>query len=1140
MNLFSDKPNFNKNNILYNISDGIDCFVVFEILRFYNKILVVLRDDVRLERFSKSLNTLNSKLNIIEFPSWDCLPFDKNSPNQKIIGKRVRALFKLINLDESKAVVLTTVGSILQKIPKSQYILDSSLKVEVGKNCIQNDIIKFLENNGYSRTSTVREDSEYSIRGGIIDVFPPGVQNPVRIDFFGDEVDSIRSFDPINQLSIENINHINFYPGSEINLNDESINLFRSNYRKTFDNRIYDNSLYQSVSDKKRVNGIEQYLSLFHDELTSFFSYLEDFLVILDKDYNAVLENKIEDILDFYNARKEDANLEGKKFNLLPIDSLYFSKKQIHKFFDEKWVVEVNQNQNDKSEFNFVANISPGVNFTSLRAQGENPIIELISLLKIHKKIIITCNSSGALNRVKSLIQAHDNSLKVNDEKYPFDTPQNIVGIVYPLERGFKIDETLFITEEDLFGIKFGRPHSKTKRAENFLRDITSLSVGDLLVHVEHGIGRYESLETVKSSDIERDCLKIIYSGNDRLYLPVENIELISRYGSGEKINLDKLGSSNWQARKAIAKKRIKEIADKLIKIAAARQTTKIKPLDFPYEEYESFCSRFLFTPTEDQFSAIRDVENDLKSGCLMDRLICGDVGYGKTEIALRASFMASMSGFQVALIAPTTLLVKQHVKNFKERFKGFPIKISELSRFIKSRESAVIKDEIETGETQIIIGTHSLLSKKIKFNSLSLLIIDEEQHFGVSQKEYLKSLRSSMHVLTLTATPIPRTLQMSLAGVRSMSLITTPPVDRLSIRTFVSNWDNVLLKEAIKREIHRGGLIFCVAPRIKDLPKIYDTLKSLLPDIKISTAHGKMKVEDIDKSMMEFSEGRVNILLSTNIIESGLDIPLANTLIVYNSDKFGLSQLYQMRGRVGRGKVRAYAYLTTKENKLITSDARKRLDVMQTLDNLGAGFSLASYDMDIRGAGNLLGEEQSGHIKEVGIELYQSLLKSAVEIETIGKSQESIEWSPQIQIGISSKIPESYISDITIRLSIYRRIAFLESEEEIENIKFELIDRFGDLPLEVHTLLEIILIKQLCKISNIFKIDVGNNGIGIKFYQDKFSNPEKLLNYISKNPDKIIVKPDQSVVILRNFSDKKNRINLVKEELKAISELAS
>ena len=466
--------------------------------------------------------------------------------------------------------------------------------------------------------------------------------------------------------------------------------------------------------------------------------------------------------------------------------------------------------------------------------------------------------------------------------------------------------------------------------ADSFLTDLSTYDLNDLIVHVDHGIGRFKGLQTIPVLGSNHECVEIHYSNDDKLFIPVENIELLSKYGGkNDYIVLDRLGATQWQYRKAVAKNKIKEMAAELIKTAASR-TLETAPKFFTQEPYYSnFNAEFPFDETEDQIKAIAEIHDDLVKGTPMDRLICGDVGYGKTEIALRASFMASMAGFQVALIAPTTLLVKQHVKNFKERFRGFPVKINELSRFIKANQSAVVKNEIQTGETQIIIGTHSLLSKKIEFNNLSLLIIDEEQHFGVSQKEYLKSLRSSMHVLTLTATPIPRTLQMSLSGVRSMSLITTPPVDRLSIRTFVSNWDNVLIKEAIRREIHRGGLTFCVVPRIKDLDKMYKVITSLLPDIKIATAHGKMKVEEIDNSMMNFSEGKADLLLSTNIIESGLDIPSANTLIVYNSDKFGLSQLYQMRGRVGRGRVRAYAYLTTDENKLLTSDARKRLDVM-------------------------------------------------------------------------------------------------------------------------------------------------------------------------------------------------------------------
>ena len=987
------------------------------------------------------------------------------------------------------------------------------------------------------RTNTVREDSEYSLRGSILDVYPPGEKHPVRIDFFGDVIDSLRVFDPISQLSLHNINFISFNAGNEIILTDHSVELFRRNHRELF-NEEYDKSLYSNISQKIRTNGIEHYLSMFHESLATIFDHIGDVHVILDKEYSTILDTKFEEINDFYNARKDDYNIEGKRFNLLSPQHLYIDKKKLLEILDKRVVIEFNSFTSGEKNSTIYLNIKPGIDFSIAKIQGENTVKELLTLTEIHSRILVCCNSNGSLQRIKGIINGIAKDDIINEIKNISQLKDNFSCIVYPLEKGFKINNTLFVSEEDLFGVKFGRPTVKSKKAENFLRDITSLATGDLLVHVEHGIGKYEGLETIKSNDLERDCLKLLYSGNDRLYVPVENIELISRYGSGTDASLDKLGSSGWQARKANAKKRIKEIADELIKVAASRETTKIKPLEFPSDEYERFCSRFSYTPTEDQQLAIQDVENDLLSGRLMDRLICGDVGYGKTEIALRSSFMAAMAGYQVAVIAPTTLLVKQHVVNFQERFRGFPIKVSELSRFVKSKDSKLVKHEIETGETQIIIGTHSLISKKIVFNNLLLLIIDEEQHFGVAQKEYLKSIRQSMHVLTLTATPIPRTLQMSLSGVRTMSLITTPPVDRLSIRTFVSTWDNVTLKEAIKREIHRGGLVFCVVPRIKDLNKVHDKLIELLPDLKIATAHGRMSVEEIDKSMIGFSQGKANILLSTNIIESGLDIPLANTIIVYNADKFGLSQLYQLRGRVGRGKARAYAYLIINDDSLLTNNARKRLEVMQTLDNLGAGFSLASYDMDIRGAGNLLGEEQSGHIKEVGIELYQSLLKAAIEINSVEGNLNINEWSPQIQIGVSSKIPESYIEDVSLRLSMYRRIAVLKSEEEIEIIKQELVDRFGNLPKEVSTLLEIINIKQYCKNTNVYKIDAGKNGINLKFYNDIFPKPENLLKYITKNSERILVNSDQSIIIKKNMSNKNERIRLVKEELKMISDL--
>ena len=542
----------------------------------------------------------------------------------------------------------------------------------------------------------MREDTEYSVRGSIVDVYPPGDEFPIRIDFFGNEIETIRTFDPLNQLSLNNVNEIKFYPGNELILNEKSINLFRRRFRENFSNLNLDEYSYQQISERKIFNGIEHLLPLFHDELASIFDYIDDCSIVFDKDFQLTLESKLEDIQDFHNSRKENKNSKSMDYNLLPINQLYFKFDDLNPFFEVRKIIELNSNSSplevNNNHFNIQA--KPGINFSSSRVKSESPIKELINLLKVHSKILITCNSKSSLDRIVKLINnSNENALRIPIVSTPLNSEFNFSCMVYPLEKGFKLNDKLFVTEEDLFGVKFGRPPPKSKKADGFLRDITSLSTGDLLVHVEHGIGRYEGLETLISSDVERDCLKLIYSGGDKLYLPVENIELISRYGSGSDANLDKLGSSNWQARKANAKKRIKEIADQLIKIAAIRQTSKVKPLDFSDDEYGRFCSRFSYSPTEDQLIAIQDVENDLKSGKLMDRLICGDVGYGKTEVALRASFMASMSGVQVALIAPTEVLAKQHYDFASKIFKSNNINIE----FLGGKSDLKIKKLIKT-----------------------------------------------------------------------------------------------------------------------------------------------------------------------------------------------------------------------------------------------------------------------------------------------------------------------------------------------------------------------------------------------------------------------------------------------------------
>jgi transcription-repair coupling factor (superfamily II helicase) len=648
-------------------------------------------------------------------------------------------------------------------------------------------------------------------------------------------------------------------------------------------------------------------------------------------------------------------------------------------------------------------------------------------------------------------------------------------------------------------------------------------------------------LQTIEVSGAPHDCLELQYDGG-KLFLPVENIELLTRYGADESnAQLDRLGGAGWQQRKARAKERVREIAEELIKIAAARQLKSIPPADPPQGLYDEFCARFPWQETEDQEKAIADTIEDLAKGTPMDRLVCGDVGFGKTEVALRAAFVEAMTGSQVAVVVPTTLLARQHFRIFVERFKGFPVNIRQLSRFVDAKDARETKAGLASGEVNIVVGTHALLAKSIEFANLGMVIVDEEQHFGVAHKERLKALKADVHVLTLTATPIPRTLQLALSGVRDLSLITTPPVDRLAVRTFVTPFDPLVIREALLREHYRGGQSFYVAPRIADLREAEEFLKATVPEVKVRVAHGQMAPSVLEDVMTAFYERQIDVLVSTNIVESGLDIPTANTLIVHRADMFGLSQLYQLRGRIGRSKSRAYAYLTTPATHKITETAERRLQVLQSLDQLGAGFSVASHDMDIRGAGNLLGEEQSGHVREVGIELYQEMLEEAVaQLRAGGAAEEAAEqWSPQISIGTSVLIPESYVSDLTVRMALYRRLAGLEDREEIERFAAELIDRFGKLPEEVQHLLDIVAIKHLCRIAQVEKIDAGPKGAMLSFRNSAFPNPLGLVRLIAEHQSTMRVRPDQKVVIARDWPTPEQRLKGAQNILGQLAKLA-
>jgi transcription-repair coupling factor (superfamily II helicase) len=766
------------------------------------------------------------------------------------------------------------------------------------------------------------------------------------------------------------------------------------------------------------------------------------------------------------------------------------------------------------------------------------------ALAGVGKSVVVAAWSEGSRERLGHVLSEHGLAPPplVPDWTSAQKLGPGAVSLaVLGIEHGFETESVALIGEQDILGDRLVRRRRKTKRAENLLGEIAALSAGDLVVHVDHGIGRFVGIESIVAAGAPHDCLEIRYEGGDKLYLPVENIELLTRYGSEDaEVALDRLGGAGWQHRKARMKKRIREMAKGLIAIAAQRMLRPAPKLTPPEGLYDEFCARFPYDETEDQAFAIEATLDDLSAGRPMDRLVCGDVGFGKTEVALRAAFCAAINGKQVAVVAPTTLLARQHYKNFSQRFAGLPIRVGRLSRMVGATETRETKKGLSEGSIDIIIGTHAVLGKGVVFKDLGLVVIDEEQHFGVAHKERLKELRAEVHMLTLSATPIPRTLQLAMTGVRELSLIATPPVDRLAVRSFVSPFDPLIVREALLRERYRGGQAFFVCPRIEDLEEAAAFLRENAPEAKFVVAHGQLPASELEEKMSAFYDGGYDILLSTSIVESGLDIPNANTLIVWRADMFGLAQLYQLRGRVGRGKTRAYALFTTPANRTITPQAQKRLEVLQSLDTLGAGFQLASHDLDIRGAGNLLGDEQSGHIKEVGYELYQQMLGDAIALLKAGveEPQEEV-WSPTIAIGAPVTIPEDYVPDLTLRLQLYRRLSTLESDADIESFAAEMVDRFGKAPPEVEQLLKIVTIKALCRRAHVEKVDAGPKGVIVAFRDNLFADPAGLVRYVAEQGARAKVRPDMKIVFVREFASMKERLDGVRNILRTLAALA-
>ncbi|MFZ2994928.1 transcription-repair coupling factor [Sphingobium sp.] len=1101
------------------------------------RLLFVASDEQAMRAVADTAPYFAPELEIIEIPAWDCLPYDRASPSLRAASARLAGLHALQTPIKGPQLVLTTLNAITQRTLTPFRVRQLVARLAPKERIAIQTLAQMLQAAGYVRTDTVHDRGEFAIRGGIVDLFPGGEDQPLRLDFFGDEIETVRRFDPTDQRTTGSVDGFTLLPASEALLDEDTIKRFRGRYRETFGATATGDPLYQAVSEGRRLAGMEHWLPLFEEKLVPLTDHLGDGTVIRDHGVAGSADGRFEAIRDYHANRIQAKSSDPGAYRPLKPETLYLETSEWAAAVATLRIHEITPFHEPQSATVLDFAVDGPRDFAPERAQNVN-IYEAVgkhiaSLQRAKKKVVIASYSVGARERLSGLLLDHGiKRLAAADnwqETLGIAANGSVTLTVLPLDHGFAAPDVAVLTEQDMLGDRLVRRAKRRKNADAFLQELATLSPGDLVVHMDHGIGRYEGLTQIPVSKTAHDCVALSYAGGDKLYVPVENLEVLSRYGSdSDGVSLDKLGGEAWQRRKAKMKERIREIAGELLKTAAERALRAATIAEPDSAGYPAFVDRFPYQETEDQDRAISDVIDDLGSGKPMDRLVCGDVGFGKTEVALRAAFVAAMSGMQVVLICPTTLLARQHHMQFEERFRGFPVNIGRLSRLVPDKEAKGVKAGLADGIVDIVIGTHALLAKGLEFKRLGLVIVDEEQRFGVTHKERLKTLKTDVHVLTLTATPIPRTLQMAMSGLRELSVIQTPPVDRLAVRTYIMPWDGVVIREALLREHYRGGQSFFVVPRIADLTEIEEYLRTEVPEIRPVVAHGQMSATEVEERMSSFYDKRYDVLLSTTIVESGLDIPSANTLIIHRADRFGLAQLYQLRGRVGRSKTRAYAYMTTPANRIITETAEKRLKVLSDLDTLGAGFQLASHDLDIRGAGNLVGDEQSGHIKEVGFELYQSMLEDAIMDAKAGGVgiERRDSFSPQITVDAPIMIPEDYVPDLDLRMGLYRRLNDVEDRQGLESFAAELIDRFGKLPAPTQNLFKIIEIKQNCVTANISKIDVGQKGALVSFFEDRFPNPAGLVSYIQRLDGVARLRPDSKVVVNRTWADPAARLN--------------
>ena len=1067
-------------------------------------LVAVTRDTQRAHALEDELRIFAGTLPVLHFPDWETLPYDVFSPHPEIVSQRIATLYQLPGV--KRGVLVVSAATLMQRIAPRSHITGSGLMLSKGQKLDLAIEQRRLEASGYRHVPQVAEPGDFAVRGALIDIFPMGAAEPYRIELFDDEVESIRSFDPETQRSQQQVEKVELLPAREFPVSDEAAKAFRSRLRERFPIDVRRCPLYQDMKEGVTPGGIEYYLPLFFEQTATLFDYLaDDALFVLGEGTSEASEQFWTQTAERYDQRAHDIERPA-----LPPGELYLSPEQLREQLNKRLRVEVV----DSGHEHAVATGTQPAPELPLNRKGEEPGTSLRHFIESYPgRVLVTADSAG--RREALLEQLATVGLK----------PQNVEGwqaflgdanrlaiTIAQLEQGFALTKPAItiLTERELFGERVRTERRRRRGAardpDTIIRDLTELSIGSPIVHVDHGVGRYQGLVSMELGGMEGEFLIIEYAKGDKLYVPVAQLGLVSRYSgtAPELAPLHSLGGDAWERARKRAAEKVRDVAAELLAIYAQREARGGESLPIDRQLVEAFGSSFPFEETPDQLQAIDAVLGDLAAPRAMDRVICGDVGFGKTEVALRAAFAAATAGKQVAVLVPTTLLAQQHYRNFADRFADWPVRVDVLSRFRSTKDVNEALKRLADGQIDVIVGTHKLLQPDIKFKQLGLVIVDEEQRFGVRQKEQLKKLRAEVDLLTMTATPIPRTLNMAMSGLRDLSLIATPPAHRMAVRTFISAWEPALIREAFQRELQRGGQVYFLHNEVESIERTARDLQELIPDARIGIAHGQMPERELEQVMADFHRQRFNVLVCTTIIETGIDIPTANTIIINRADRFGLAQLHQLRGRVGRSHHRAYAYLIVPDRKAITADAEKRLEALASLEELGAGFTLATHDLEIRGAGELLGDEQSGQIQEIGFGLYTELLERAVRALKSGKVPDfdlSSEHETEVELHLPALIPDDYLPDVHARLTLYKRIASARNEETLRELQVEMIDRFGLLPDAVKQLFAVATLKLMATPLGIRKLDFGANGGRVTFRDKPDIDPMAIIRLIQNYP---------------------------------------